>query len=91
MHMILYDDGHTGIFSANALDNWNDVLRTAQEMGVPRAIQPRPNTFQVLMTNPPFGTKGKVTNKRILEDFDLGHKWKKEDGKWGKTSKISDA
>lgn len=90
MHMILYDDGHTGIFSANALDNWNAVLRTAQEMGVPRAIQPRPNTFQVLMTNPPFGTKGKVTNKRILEDFDLGHKWKKEDGKWSKTSKISD-
>jgi hypothetical protein len=42
----LYDDGHTGIFSANALDNWNDVLRTAQEMGVPRAIQPRPASSQ---------------------------------------------
>ena len=92
MHMILYDDGHTGIFSANTLESFDNLIKTAQEMGVPRAIQPRPNTFQVLMTNPPFGTKGKVTNKRILENFELGHKWKKDKdvGKWIKTNKILD-
>jgi len=92
MHMILYDDGHTGIFSANTLESFDNLVKTAQEMGVPRAIQPRPNTFQVLMTNPPFGTKGKVTNKRILENFELGHKWKndKEIGGWIKTNKILD-
>ena len=90
MHMILYDDGHTGIFSANTLESFDNLIKTAQEMGVPRAIQPRPNTFQVLMTNPPFGTKGKVTNKRILENFDLGHKWKKDKDieRWAKTNKI---
>jgi type I restriction enzyme M protein len=91
MHMVLYDDGHTGIFSANALDSWDNLLKVARDMGVPRAIQPRPNTFQVLMTNPPFGTKGKITDKRILENFDLGHKWKKEkDGTWTKTNKLLD-
>ena len=90
MHMILYDDGHTGIFSANTLESFDNLIKTAQEMGVPRAIQPRPNTFQVLMTNPPLGTKGKVTNKRILENFDLGHKWKKDKDieRWAKTNKI---
>lgn len=91
MHMILYDDGHTGIFAENTLDNFDKLVRTAQTMGVPRAIQPRPDTFQVLMTNPPFGTKGKVTSKKILENFELGHKWKKEkDGTWTKTSKLLD-
>jgi type I restriction enzyme M protein len=92
MHMILYDDGHTGIFAANSLDDFDNMVRIAQTMGVPRAIQPQPNTFQMLMTNPPFGTKGKVTNKRILENFDLGHKWRKdkETEKWTKTSKLLD-
>ncbi|MBU4189961.1 MAG: N-6 DNA methylase [Candidatus Thermoplasmatota archaeon] len=91
MHMILYDDGHSGIFAENSLDDFDKLLKTAQTMGVPRAIQPRPNTFQVLMTNPPFGTKGKVTSKRILENFELGYKWKKEkDGTWKKTNKIMD-
>lgn len=91
MHMILYDDGHTGIFAANSLDDFDNLVRIAQTMGVPRAIQPQPDTFQVLMTNPPFGTKGKVTSKRILENFELGHKWEKDkDGRWTKTSKILD-
>lgn len=91
MHMVLYDDGHTGIFAANSLDNFNNILKIAQTMGVPRAIQPQPDTFQVLMTNPPFGTKGKVTDKRILENFDLGYKWKKEkDGTWKKTDTLLD-
>lgn len=91
MHMVLYDDGHTGIFAANSLEDFDDLVRIAQTMGVPRAIQPQPDTFRVLMTNPPFGTKGKVTSKKILENFDLGHKWKKDkDGTWKKTNKILD-
>jgi len=42
------------------------------------------------MTNPPFGSKGKVTDKRILKQFDLGFKWKqnKETGKWIKTDEL---
>jgi len=90
MHMVLHDDGHTGVFSANTLDSWDTVLNVAREMGVPRAIQPQPDTFKVLMTNPPFGTRGKVTNKRILHEFDLGYKWEqsKETGKWEKANTL---
>ncbi len=33
--------------------------------------------FDVVLTNPPFGTAGKITDKKILSAFDLGHKWKK--------------
>lgn len=91
MHMVLYDDGHTGIFAANSLLPFDELVSIAEKAGVPRALRPEPNSFKVLMTNPPFGTKGKVTDKKLLENFDLGHKWKREkDGKWVKTSQLLD-
>jgi type I restriction enzyme M protein len=91
MHMVLYDDGHTGIFAANSLLSFHELVNVAKNAGVSRALWPEQATFKVLMTNPPFGTKGKVTDKRILENFDLGHKWKKEkDGSWTRTNKILD-
>lgn len=91
MHMVLYDDGHTGIFSANSLDSWEYLLNSSHKIGVPRSVQPNKGTFDILMTNPPFGTKGKVTDKNILENYDLGYKWKKkENGSWIKTNSILD-
>ncbi len=37
--------------------------------------------FDVLLTNPPFGTAGKITDSAVLMSFDLGHKWREnEDG-----------
>jgi len=91
MHMVLYDDGHSGIFCANSLLDLNELVRVAEKAGVSRALRPNEGNFKVLMTNPPFGSKGKVTDKRILQNFELGYKWKKEkDGRWTKTNKILD-
>lgn len=89
MHMVLYDDGHSGIFCANSLLPFDELVRIAEKAGVSRALRPYLGNFKILMTNPPFGSKGKVTDKRILQNFGLGYKWKKEkDGKWVKTNKI---
>jgi type I restriction enzyme M protein len=90
MHMILYDDGHTGIFSANSLLPFDELIKVSEKAGVPRSLQPYPNSFDILMTNPPFGSKGKVTDKRILKQFELGYKWKqdKTTGKWIKTDVL---
>ncbi len=89
MRMVLEDDGHTGVFSSNALDDFEIISRTAHEMGATKVVKGR---FDVILTNPPFGTKGKVTNREILGSFDLGHKWKsnKETGQWEKESKLFD-
>jgi len=65
--MILYDDGHTGIFCANTLLPLEELEAISTKSGVPRSLRPYPNWFDVLMTNPPFGSKGKVTDKRILK------------------------
>ncbi|MDG7001617.1 MAG: N-6 DNA methylase [Nitrososphaerota archaeon] len=37
-----------------------------------------------VLTNPPFGTKIKVTDKRILKQFDLGHVWHWNGTFWAK-------
>lgn len=43
----------------------------------------------VILTNPPFGVKQKVKDNSILEQFDLAHKWKKDDrGGWKKTERV---
>jgi len=90
MYMVLYDDGHSGMFCADSLLSLNELMSLAEKSGVSRALRPTANKFKVLMTNPPFGSKGKITDKRILENFDLGFKWLKKDNNWTKTNYILD-
>ncbi|MDM8555338.1 N-6 DNA methylase [Desulfococcaceae bacterium HSG7] len=33
--------------------------------------------FDVILTNPPFGTQGKITNHELLSKYELGYKWNK--------------
>ena len=33
--------------------------------------------FDVVLTNPPFGTKGKVEDRRILQNYQLARRWQK--------------
>lgn len=88
MRMILEDDGHTGVFSADSLASFTTIQKEAVESNA-TAIQP--GTFDVVLTNPPFGSKGKVTSKAILDEYDLGHKWKQnEAGVFEKTNIIAD-
>lgn len=73
MYMILNDDGHTGIFSENSLIEWEKLNDSRLKSGAGKLNLKA--YFDILMTNPPFGSKGKVTDKKILEKFELGYKW----------------
>lgn len=35
------------------------------------------NVFDIVLTNPPFGSRGKVEDLRILKHYTLAHRWKK--------------
>jgi len=39
-------------------------------------------TLDFVFTNPPFGAKIPIDEPRILEQYDLGHRWVKEEGQW---------
>ncbi|MDQ5910240.1 MAG: type restriction enzyme protein, partial [Pseudomonadota bacterium] len=50
-------------------------------------IKNQAEIFDIVLTNPPFGNKGKVENPKILKNYVLAKKWhKKSDRSWEITS-----
>lgn len=69
-YMALVGDGRGGVFCANSLEpfkDWPDAMQRKIKQG----------SFDVLLTNPPFGKKIVVKGEPILSQFDLGYKWKR--------------
>jgi len=82
-YMAIVGDGRGGIFCENSLlppEEWNTKTQDKIKL----------NKFNALLTNPPFGAKIPIRGERVLSQYDLGHKWKKEDNKWIKTSRLLD-
>ncbi|MEM2058372.1 MAG: N-6 DNA methylase [Nitrososphaerota archaeon] len=80
-YMAIIGDGHTNIFCADSLapDSWPDVMRE----------KVRDNSFDIVFTNPPFGARISVDDKKVLQRYVLGHKWKKvKDSQWIKTNVV---
>ena len=82
MRMILEEDGHTGIFHANSLDNMNVITETALKSG---AKDVGSESVDIILTNPPFGKKGMVNDKEILSQYTLAKKYNDENDTTGKT------
>jgi type I restriction enzyme M protein len=84
-YMNLVGDGTTGIFCEDSLEspkNWHSETKSKIEL----------ETFDVLLTNPPFGSKISVVGVEKLKQFEIGHKWKqdKKTNKWIKTDKVKE-
>ncbi len=80
-YMAILGNGKENIFCENSLElptNWKDATKVSIKL----------NSFDFLLTNPPFGSKIKIKNKTILSQYDLSHKWKTTDGIIEKTNKI---
>lgn len=75
MNMVMNNDGRGGLFCVNSLlrpSAWPKAVQQSIELG----------TMDVVMANPPFGTKIKVEGQDILDQYDLAHIWRKEHGRW---------
>lgn len=84
MNMVMNNDGSGGLFQANSLDNptrWTDELRDRQLIG----------TADVILTNPPFGSKIPIDDPAILEQYELGHQWDYDEqiDRWIRTDKTT--
>lgn len=69
-YMAILGDGRGGIFCENSLrspDEWD--LKTQNKISL--------NSFDIVVTNPPFGDKIKVEGKKLLQQYRAGYKWKK--------------
>jgi len=68
-YLAILGDGRGGVFrvdsSLQPTEQWPEQVREKVKLG----------SFDVVLTNPPFGKKIRVVGQPILEQFDLGHKW----------------
>lgn len=47
------------------------------------------NTFDIILTNPPFGSKGKIEDQKILKNYITALKWiRTSNGDWKKTNYV---
>lgn len=84
MNMVMNNDGSGGLYQANSLDSpsrWAEDLRVRKLMG----------SVDVILTNPPFGSKIPIDDPTILEQFDLGHQWDYDEDAdvWVKTTRTT--
>ena len=76
MNLVMHGDGSTNVYHANSLvppgewpsDPSNDVLNRI-----------KPGTFDIILTNPPFGSKIPIDDPYILDQFELA-KFEMENG-----------
>ena len=67
-YMAIVGDGRAGVYCDNSLlppKSWDPIMAKDIKLG----------SFDVLLTNPPFGSKIKVKGNELLEQFDMGHEF----------------
>lgn len=62
LNMMLQGEGHSNVFAGNALSDWKTLAAASDGKLAPESVD-------IIVTNPPFGTKGKVDDPRILAAF----------------------
>lgn len=96
MNMVMNNDGSGNIIQLNSLlppilwhDDRKAVIRKAMDKPGDITNIKSIGIFDVIVTNPPFGSKIPIDDQQILEQFDLGHSWNKDDdGNWFKTDNL---
>ena len=71
MNMVMNNDGSGTLYQSNSLENphvWENEPRDQIHL----------NSFDLVVTNPPFGTKIVIDDPRILRQYDLAHVWDKQ-------------
>ncbi len=77
MNMVMAGDGRGHLYHMNSLEFPNGHL---QDKEAAKAIPF--NSIDVVMTNPPFGADIPITDKNILQYYELAHTWE-SDGEGG--------
>lgn len=91
MNMVMNNDGSGNIIQLNTLlppQEWGEEKKHLLEerLGCPRGTITNHRTiglFDVIVTNPPFGSKIPINDQQILEQFEVAHIWSKDGaGNW---------
>lgn len=64
MNMVMHGDGSSNMLNENSLEdpkNWNEIVKDKIHFG----------EFDIVVTNPPFGTKTPIDSPTILDQYEL--------------------
>ena len=95
MNMVMNNDGSGNIYRNDSLlppHEWSIDLKKqlAEALNIQANTIKNADTiefFDVIVTNPPFGSKIPIKDSHILEQFEIGYLWRTEkDGENGQTS-----
>ena len=82
LYLEILSGGKSTIFCEDSLDS-NSYRTQAKNMI-------KDNSFDYILTNPPFGAKIPIEDKDILKNYELGHIWKNESGNnWKMQNKLT--
>lgn len=96
MNMVMNNDGSGNILRQDSLrhpHDWTSDFReelavalgtNAKELRGPEML----GQFDVVATNPPFGSKLPIKDREVLSQFDLGHVWTNGPQGWERTDRI---
>ncbi|MBN2158232.1 MAG: N-6 DNA methylase [Spirochaetes bacterium] len=82
IYLTLLGEGEYHVFCENSLEDpraWSPEARGEVDL----------ESFDMVMTNPPFGAKIPVVGG-LLEQYELGRHWKRRDGAWVMTDNMLD-
>ncbi|WP_346892645.1 N-6 DNA methylase [Clostridium sp. UBA871] len=96
MNMVMNNDGSGNILRTDSLlppHEWTNEFKTklSEALGINKLDLRNASSiefFDVIVTNPPFGSKIPIKDRSILEQYDLAHIWEKQDGRWEKTDRF---
>lgn len=86
-YMAIVGDGRTGVFGGeNSLDppqTWEPMAQAHVHLG----------SFDVVMTNPPFGSRIPIDDPAVLAQYELGRKWRfdSRSRRWIQTADLHEA
>ena len=88
MNMVMNNDGSGNIHRNDSLlppHEWAQELKSELASALQIQVDSITNAnsiefFDVIVTNPPFGSKIPINDSHVLEQFDIAHIWRKSEG-----------
>ena len=83
IYLTLLGENEYHIFCENSLElpkKWNKTTSNFVKLG----------TFDLILTNPPFGAKIPVIGNDLLRQYELGHVWARQKEEWFLTTQLRD-
>ena len=99
MNMVMNNDGSGNILRQDSLlhpHQWDSDFRRAlaRALGISASELRGPMDlaqFDVIATNPPFGSKLPIRDQETLSQFDLARVWREDNGRWEMTDELQGA